>query len=208
MSSAPDNVGAVRAPTAPGWPARRSPTTCCAPRARSPAATTPWPAAPPCAATWSTCPPASPPRPQTDPAPARPLALANRMENPVGQRHRLLLPDRPTPRRLTHRPVPVHPPSQARPEEPQRKRARPQRRPILHLPTHWPWSKAWLALWHNTIGRSPPIPATTRPTRQIGPTGQKQEKLDRPALTPCTQPNDQDRPTSQPLTHPRRWIEG
>ena len=39
--------------------------------------------------------------------------------------------------------------------------ARPQRRPILHLPTHWPWSKAWLALWHNTIGRSPPIPATT-----------------------------------------------
>jgi hypothetical protein len=26
----------------------------------------------------------------------------------------------------------------------------PQRRPILHLPTHWPWSKAWLALWHNT----------------------------------------------------------
>ena len=38
--------------------------------------------------------------------------------------------------------------------------ARPQRRPILHLPTHWPWSKAWLALWHNTIGYSPPIPAT------------------------------------------------
>ena len=38
--------------------------------------------------------------------------------------------------------------------------ARPQRRPILHLPTHWPWSKAWLALWHNTIGYSPPLPAT------------------------------------------------
>jgi hypothetical protein len=37
---------------------------------------------------------------------------------------------------------------------------RPQRRPILHLPTHWPWSKAWLALWHNTIGYSPP-PITT-----------------------------------------------
>ena len=36
----------------------------------------------------------------------------------------------------------------------------PQRRPILHLPTHWPWSKAWLALWHNTIGSSPPLPAT------------------------------------------------
>jgi hypothetical protein len=38
--------------------------------------------------------------------------------------------------------------------------ARPQRRPILHLPTHWPWSHHWLALWHNTIGYSPPLPAT------------------------------------------------
>ena len=37
---------------------------------------------------------------------------------------------------------------------------RPQRRPVLHLPAHWPWSKAWLALWHNTIGRSPPLAAT------------------------------------------------
>jgi hypothetical protein len=38
--------------------------------------------------------------------------------------------------------------------------ARPQHRPILHLPTHWPWSTAWLALWHSTIGYSPPLPAT------------------------------------------------
>jgi hypothetical protein len=38
---------------------------------------------------------------------------------------------------------------------------RPQRRPVLHLPTNWPWSKAWLALWHNTIGHSPPLTATT-----------------------------------------------
>ena len=37
--------------------------------------------------------------------------------------------------------------------------ARPQRRPILHLPTHWPWSKQWLALWRNTIGYSPPLSA-------------------------------------------------
>ena len=37
--------------------------------------------------------------------------------------------------------------------------ARPQRRPILHLPTHWPWSKHWLTLWHNTIGYSPPLSA-------------------------------------------------
>ena len=31
--------------------------------------------------------------------------------------------------------------------------ARPQRKPILHLPTNWPWEPAWITLWHNTIGR-------------------------------------------------------
>jgi hypothetical protein len=39
--------------------------------------------------------------------------------------------------------------------------ARPQRRPVLHLPTHWPWADAWLQLWRNTIGHSPPRPATS-----------------------------------------------
>src|SRR5215213_8457337 len=39
--------------------------------------------------------------------------------------------------------------------------ARPQRRSVLHLPSRWPWSRAWLALWHNTIGRSPPLTATS-----------------------------------------------
>jgi len=38
--------------------------------------------------------------------------------------------------------------------------ARPQRRPILHLPTHWPWAQQWLTLWRNTIGYSPPPTAT------------------------------------------------
>jgi hypothetical protein len=33
--------------------------------------------------------------------------------------------------------------------------ARPQRKTILHLPSHWPWVTAWLHLWHNTIGPSP-----------------------------------------------------
>ena len=37
---------------------------------------------------------------------------------------------------------------------------RPQRRPVLHLPSHWPWAQAWLALWRNTIGHSPPLPTT------------------------------------------------
>lgn len=38
--------------------------------------------------------------------------------------------------------------------------ARPQHRPVLHLPNHWPWSKSWLELWRNTIGYSPPVPST------------------------------------------------
>ncbi|UXA11585.1 IS1380 family transposase [Mycobacterium sp. SMC-8] len=37
---------------------------------------------------------------------------------------------------------------------------RPQRRPILHLPSHWPWTEHWLTLWRNTIGYSPPQAAT------------------------------------------------
>lgn len=30
--------------------------------------------------------------------------------------------------------------------------ARPQRKPILHLPSHWPWEAAWMNLWHNIMG--------------------------------------------------------
>ena len=37
--------------------------------------------------------------------------------------------------------------------------ARPQRRPVLHLPTHWPWADAWLRLWRNIIGHLHPQPA-------------------------------------------------
>jgi hypothetical protein len=51
--------------------------------------------------------------PQTDVAPARQLALANRMENPVAQRHRL--PDQATTRRLT-RPTSLCPPRHPRPD--------------------------------------------------------------------------------------------
>jgi hypothetical protein len=40
--------------------------------------------------------------------------------------------------------------------------ARPQRRPVLHLPSHWPWRKSWLHLWHNTVEqRPPPLPSPT-----------------------------------------------
>ena len=29
--------------------------------------------------------------------------------------------------------------------------ARPQRRPVLHLPAHWPWARHWTALWHQVF---------------------------------------------------------
>ena len=41
--------------------------------------------------------------------------------------------------------------------------ARPQRRPVLHLPAHWPWAQQWTALWRNVFTprpdhRPPPEP--------------------------------------------------
>jgi hypothetical protein len=43
--------------------------------------------------------------------------------------------------------------------------ARPQRRSVLHLPSHWPWASAWKTLWRNTIGTAPRLrpPPTTVP---------------------------------------------
>jgi Transposase DDE domain group 1 len=39
--------------------------------------------------------------------------------------------------------------------------ARPQRRPVLHLPAHWPWANRWLAIWTGVFGQAqaPPQPA-------------------------------------------------
>lgn len=39
--------------------------------------------------------------------------------------------------------------------------ARPQRRPTLHLPEHWPWAQRWLAIWDGVFGHAlgPPVTA-------------------------------------------------
>jgi hypothetical protein len=39
--------------------------------------------------------------------------------------------------------------------------ARPQRRPMLHLPEHWPWAHRWLAIWDGVFGHAlgPPVTA-------------------------------------------------
>ena len=65
--------------------------------------------------------------------------------------------------------------------------ARRKRRPVLHLPSHWPWSHHWLALWPNTIGFSPPTKAITS-SSAARPETTPQEKLGRPADTCCPIP--------------------
>jgi hypothetical protein len=37
--------------------------------------------------------------------------------------------------------------------------ARPQRRPVLHLPEHWPWAERWLAIWNGVFGQANAPPA-------------------------------------------------
>jgi hypothetical protein len=36
--------------------------------------------------------------------------------------------------------------------------AAPARKPMLHLPAHWPWQTGWKTLWDTIIGYSPAIP--------------------------------------------------
>ena len=36
--------------------------------------------------------------------------------------------------------------------------ARPQGRPVLHLPAHWPWAKPWLTLFDRVLGDGLPPP--------------------------------------------------
>jgi len=42
--------------------------------------------------------------------------------------------------------------------------ARPQRRPVLRLPEHWPWAEPWKTLW--AMATSPPSAAWQRPRPQ------------------------------------------
>jgi Transposase DDE domain group 1 len=37
--------------------------------------------------------------------------------------------------------------------------ARPQRRPVLHLPEHWPWATRWMAIWTGVFGQAHAPPA-------------------------------------------------
>ncbi len=46
--------------------------------------------------------------------------------------------------------------------------AAPARKPMLHLPAHWPWQTGWKTLWDNVIGL-PDHPATSRLNRAASP---------------------------------------
>ena len=37
--------------------------------------------------------------------------------------------------------------------------ARPQRRPVLHMPEHWPWATKWLAIWTRVFSQANAPPA-------------------------------------------------
>jgi hypothetical protein len=37
--------------------------------------------------------------------------------------------------------------------------ARPQRRPMLHLPEHWPWARQWTVLWNHVLATATGPPA-------------------------------------------------
>ena len=86
------------------------------------------------------------PAPQTDAAPARPLALANRMEHPVAQHHRL--PDRTTSGRLTQ-PTSLCPPRHPRPDPRNPKES-------------WSSPADHACATTPTPGRTPPKPANDR----------------------------------------------
>jgi hypothetical protein len=41
------------------------------------------------------------------------------------------------------------------------RQVRPQRRPVLRLPTHWPHAQPWLNLWNSIFRPTHAPPATT-----------------------------------------------
>ena len=44
--------------------------------------------------------------------------------------------------------------------------AAPARKPMLHLPAHWPWQTGWKTLWDNVIGFPPSSHEPPEPSRQ------------------------------------------
>lgn len=88
---------------------------------------------------------------------------------------------------------------------------RPQRKPTLHLPTHWPWSKAWLHLWHSIIGSSrPTTPDTDHPAASGSSRTQPWKSWVDQRPPPAHTRSHREVPDSNataPQTDVSRWIE-
>ena len=82
--------------------------------------------------------------------------------------------------------------------------ARPQRRPVLHLPSHWPWANDG---WRSgaTPSATPPTTRLTRPPAAHGPTGDQDWKswADQQIQYART-PDDQDQRSAHQTANPIR----
>src|ERR671910_1200979 len=84
--------------------------------------------------------------------------------------------------------------------------ARPARAPVLHLPSRWPWSPAWLRLWNHTTGHSPPVAACPQSRRHTGPStprGRAGQTSDPGALRTTRHDHPETKITASPVP----WIE-
>ena len=132
----PGRGGITRSsPTAPSRPRRPTSPTASTPSSRPScpmSSTAPWP----------TCPRAS----------SRPTAHGR-----SARRSRTTCCAPPAPSPATDTPSPAAPPCAGTSIAVPARLARPQRRPVLHLPAHWPWANQWQQLWTSTA--DPPAAA-------------------------------------------------
>ncbi len=96
--------------------------------------------------------------------------------------------------------------------------AAPARKPMLHLPAHWPWQTGWKTLWDNVIGYPtiqpraalteppapvhPAIPGPTRGLPQQGKAGTGQRITHAPAPHSAAFQNNRVNGNTK-IAHPR-----
>ena len=72
--------------------------------------------------------------------------------------------------------------------------AAPARKPMLHLPAHWPWQIQWKTLWLNVIGYPTANPAPPEPTDQSVSTPPPQARPKEPHRKSWYRPADHSCP--------------
>ena len=100
-----------------------------------------------------------------------------------------------------HTPSPAAPPCAASIVNIPARLARPQRRPVLHLPTHWPWSQG---LAHAVAQHHRPQPATANDHpdhRRQGPTGAHRKSWTDQQIPPAHTPKTEDQQALESRLH-------